>query len=267
MSFVELLVAIGIVGIALSAAAAFASTSVKLMRQDQLRLEVRQAIRATADSIVRDVRLAGACLPQNGSFVALDGVAAGGSDTLTIRTGFSQDDLACVATTTSTLHGAGSTTINVDVIDGFGMARMGYLRHLDGGGEFFTIADVDPATSTITRADGATRDYPIGSGVFAVDERTYALDTSGPTPQLTLEVDRTGPVPFATGVSQFSVQYTLNRNCPTCDVVNLPADDAEWWLVSQVAMTLSAETVNPIRAEDSYSETRTITGKPRNLLP
>jgi hypothetical protein len=47
----------------------------------------------------------------------------------------------------------------------------------------------------------------------------------------------------------------------------MPVDDAEWRLVNEVALTVTASTVNPIRSEDSYSETRTVTGKPRNLLP
>jgi len=261
-------VASGILGVALGAAVAFATTSIRFMRQDQLRLEVRHAIRASADSVVRDVRLAGACLPQTGAFVPLAGLDVGTGDTLTIRTGCSQNNLACVATATNALHGMGSTTINVDDTTGFGQARIGYIRHTDGQGEFFGIANVDPMASTITRADGATRDYPVGSGVFAVDERSYSLDTTGSgAPRLMLDVDRQGATPFAVGVSEFSVRYVLDRNCPPCDVVDMPADDAEWWLVNEVAMTFTAETVNPVRAEDSYSETRTVVSKPRNLLP
>ena len=269
LSLIELLVAVSIIGVALSAAVAFASTSLRLLRQNQLRLEVRHALRASGDSIVRDLRLAAACLPQNGSFVALEGIDSGTADSLTIRTGYSsQNNLACVATATNAIHGAGTVAISVDEADGFGQARMGYLRHLDGGGEFFTIADVDTGASTITRGEPATRDFPVGSGVFAVDERSYSLDTGEPgASRLMLDVDRAGEVPFASGISGFSVHYILERNCPPCDVVDLPADDAEWRLVNEVAVTLTAETVNPLRSEDHYSETRTVVGKPRNLLP
>jgi prepilin-type N-terminal cleavage/methylation domain-containing protein len=267
-SLVELLVAMGMLGVALSAVAAFGSTSLRLMRQNQLRLEVRHALRASGDSVVRDLRLAAACLPQNGRFVALDGIDSGTADSLTIRTGYAQDNLACVATATNAVHASGSNTISADVVDGFGRARMGYIRHLDGDGEFFSIADVDPIASTITRTNPATRDFPVGSGVFAVDERVYSLDASGSGPsRLMLEVDRTGPGPFAVGISGMSVRYVLDRNCPPCDVVDLPIDDAEWRLVNQVAVTLTAETVNAVRPEDYYSETRTVVGKPRNLLP
>lgn len=229
---------------------------------------MKQALRAGSDSIVRDLRLAAACLPQNGAFVALQGVDTALADSVTIRTGFSDDDLSCIATTVNALHAGGSVVINVDNAQGFGQARLGYLRHLDGDGEFFTIADVDPGANTITRADGAGRDFPIGSGVFAVDERTYALDATNPSaPRLTLDVDRQGSTPFAVGISELNVRYVLERNCPPCDVVDLPADDEEWWLVNQVTLTLTAKTVNPIRPEDVYSETRTVTGKPRDLLP
>jgi hypothetical protein len=165
------------------------------------------------------------------------------------------------------MHGLGETVITVDQTDGFGMARMGYIRHIDGDGEFFTIADVDELASTITRGEPATRDFTVGSGVFAVDERTYDLDTTTVPPQLTLEIDRGGVVPFAVGIGAFNVRYILARNCPPCDQVDMPVDDAEWRLVNEVAVTVTASTVNPIRSEDHYSETRTVTGKPRNLLP
>ncbi len=267
-SLLELLVGVGMVGIGLGATVAFASTSLKLLRQNHLRVEVKQALRASSDSIVRDMRLAAACLPQNGAFVALAGVDTALADSVTIRTGFSDDNLSCIATTVATAHAGGAVVIDVDNAQGFGQARLGYLRHLDGDGEFFIIADVDPGANTITRADGASRDFPIGSGVFAVDERTYALDATDPSaPQLTLEVDREGATPFAVGVSELNVRYVLARNCPPCDVVDLPADAMEWWLVNQVQLTVTAQTVNPIRPEDVYSETRTVTGKPRNLLP
>jgi prepilin-type N-terminal cleavage/methylation domain-containing protein len=267
-SLLELIVGVGIVGIGLGATVAFASTSVKLLRQNHLRVEVKQALRASSDSIVRDMRLAAACLPQNGAFVALAGVDNGLTDSVTIRTGFSDDNLSCIATTVATAHAGGAVVIDVDNAQGFGQARLGYLRHLDGDGEFFTIADVDPVANSITRADGASRDFPVGSGVFAVDERTYALDDTDPdAPRLTLDVDREGATPFAVGISELDVHYILERSCPPCDVVDLPADDMEWWLVNQVQLTLKGKTVNPIRAEDVYSETRTVTGKPRNLLP
>jgi len=268
VSLLELIVGVGMTGIALGASVAFASTSMKLLRQNHLRVEVKQALRASGDSIVRDLRLVAACLPQNGAFIALDGDNAGTTDSLTIRTGFADDDLSCIATTVAVLHGGGSTAITVDNASGFGQARLGYLRHLDGDGEFFIIADVDPVANVITRATGADRDYPVGSGVFAVDERTYTLDNTGPgAPRLTLDVDRAGATPFAVGISALDIRYVLERNCPPCDMVDLPADDEEWWLVNQVAVTLTAQTVNPVRAEDSYAETRTVTGKPRNLLP
>jgi len=115
LSLIELLVAVSIIGVALSAAVAFASTSLRLLRQNQLRLEVRHALRASGDSIVRDLRLAAACLPQNGSFVALEGIDSGTADSLTIRTGYSsQNNLACVATATNAIHGAGAVAISVD---------------------------------------------------------------------------------------------------------------------------------------------------------
>jgi prepilin-type N-terminal cleavage/methylation domain-containing protein len=267
-SLAELLIALAVAGVALSAAATFATTSMSLMRRHQIRLEVRQGLRASTDSLVRDLRLAGACLPATGQFVSLDGDDDGDADAVTIRTGLVQPNLSCIQTSLTAVHAAGTTTLTVSATDGFATARTGYLRHPDGDGEFLTVTGVDEDALTISRGDTAGRDYPVGSGVFAVDERTYALDESDPAlPQLTMDVNRSGAVPFAVGISRFDVRYVLERNCPPCDVVDLPADAAEWWLVNQVNVTVTARTVNPVLAGDSYTETRTVQGKPRNLLP
>src|SRR5262249_33413340 len=106
-------------------------------------------------------------------------------------------------------------------------------------------------------------------GVYAVDERQYAIDTTtNPAlPVLTIAVNGASPVPFAFGIEAANIQYQLNRNCPTCDVVDLPANDAEWALVNQLYLTVTAR--SRVKASDGQyiRLTRQIGVKPRNLLP
>jgi hypothetical protein len=80
-------------------------------------------------------------------------------------------------------------------------------------------------------------------------------------------VNRGTPQTFAAGMTDLQVRYVLEQNCPTCDVVDLPADDSVWRLVNQVLVTSTVETVGAVRPQDQVSVTETTRAKPRNLLP
>jgi hypothetical protein len=81
---------------------------------------------------------------------------------------------------------------------------------------------------------------------------------------LTVDQARAG---LAAGMRDLQLQYVLERNCPPCDVVDLPPDDATWRLVNQVLVTPTAETVGAVRPEDQVTLAQTSRAKPRNLLP
>jgi hypothetical protein len=113
-----------------------------------------------------------------------------------------------------------------------------------------------------------SQDYPVGSGVYAIDERTYTLDKSDPSrPLLTLVVNRGAPEAFAVGADDLQVHYILDRNCPTCDEVDLPVDTAEWRLVNSVLLTAQVRTVGGTGPHDDATLVASSMGKPRNLLP
>ncbi len=252
-------------GIAAMAVAQFFAIQAHKARGTGFRTELQQALRSSVDTITRDLRLAGACLPSDGDFVALDGTDGPGSDTLVIRAGIVRADLSCIVTALSALTNAGSTSLQVGSNAGFTPGMRVYVRHPGGAGQFSFVAST-PANRVVL-ADAAAMDYPVGSGLFAVDERAYTIDTSGPVPMLTLTVDQGVPQAFAAGMTDLQVRYILERNCPSCDVVDLPPDDATWRLVNQVLVTPTAETVGASRPEDQVTLTETSRAKPRNLLP
>ena len=104
-----------------------------------------------------------------------------------------------------------------------------------------------------------------------MDERQYSVDTSNPSlPVLTLGINGTTPVPFGFGIQNLQLQYQLNRNCDTsagCDVVDLPANDSEFSLVNQIYITLTARSRKALSNGQYYTIARTVSAKPRNLLP
>ena len=50
-----------------------------------LETETQQGLRALLGLVTQELRQAGACLPQNGQFITLDGFDGGSQDRLTLR--------------------------------------------------------------------------------------------------------------------------------------------------------------------------------------
>jgi prepilin-type N-terminal cleavage/methylation domain-containing protein len=264
-SLLELLMSAALGALAAAAVAQFFAFQARKQQGTGFRVELQQALRSSVDTITRDLRLAGACLPSNGDFVALDGTNGPAADTVTIRAGIVRADLSCIVTSLTTLGNAGSPSLSVGSNAGFTPGMRVYVRHPGGTGQY-SFVQTTPSNRIIL-TDAATMDYPVGSGVFAVDERSYAIDASGPVPMLMLTVDQGLPQAFAAGMRDLQFRYVLERNCPPCDVVDLPPDDATWRLVNQVLVTPTAETVGAVRPEDQVSLAETSRAKPRNLLP
>ena len=136
-SLVELIVTTGIAGITLGSAVHFFGVQLHQQREEAFRVEAQQAARSSLDAITRDLRLAGACLPTDGQFVALAGVNAPGGDSITIRTGLVRTNMSCIVTFTSTDAIAGATTLTVGAGGGtpFVTGMLAYVRHPNGSGE------------------------------------------------------------------------------------------------------------------------------------
>lgn len=265
-SLVELLVTIGVSGITLASVVHFYAIHAREMRQHAYRLESQQALRSSLDAITRDLRLAGACLPLNGQFILLAGANVAGGDSITIRTGLVRTNMSCIVASTTADAAVGSTTVQVDSVNGFTADMLVYLRAANGAGEISPVTAV--GANAISFLNATQQAYAAGSGVYAIDERSYALDKSNPAvPVLTLTVNRDPAQAFAAGVSDLQVRYVLNQNCPTCTTVDLPVGAAQWQLVNSVVLTATVQTVGGVRPEDAATLVASSTAKPRNLLP
>lgn len=265
-SLIELLVTIGITGVVLTSVVQFFALQSHKMREHTFRIETQQALRGVLDAITRDVRLAGACLPERGEMFALEGTDSADGDSVTIRTGLVRDDMTCAQGTTSTAYASGTTTFTVDNAQGFVVGQMALVYNTNDQGELIEVSGVGP--TTITLASGVTQDYLTGATLYAVDERIYTIDVSTDPPILTLTVNGGEPQPFAAGITQLDVQYVLDRNCPTCDVESSSAlDAADWRLVNEVMVTATAVTVGGLIEADETQLTQIARAKPRNLLP
>jgi len=261
-----------LMGLAVAATSGMFLASKRQMQLQQRELETTQAARSAIDVIVRDLRLGGACLPVTGDFISLEGTNNAQTDTIVTRTGLTRPDLSCIRSavpTGSTVTASGSS-IPIENSEGFLSNMRAYIRAPDGAGEYFTVTAV-PSATQLTKAMTLSRDYPATSGVYAIDERTFYLDTwngpSGAQPELMLQVGTQAPQSFAIGIEKLDIKYQLQRNCPPCDVINLPATDDEWAIVDAVVLTVTARSELPDQAGNYYRRTVSVNVKPRNLLP
>jgi len=268
-SLLELLMAVGLAGIALTSIVQFFALQTRKMKGHTYRVEAQQAARTSLDAISRDVRLAGACLPITGAYVPLAGTNGPGPDSITVRTGIVRANLSCIVAGLTAPMAQGSSTATVDSANGFTATMLVYLRHPSGSGQFMFVTGTGATTISLDQAASVL--YPIGSGIYAIDERTYAVDTTSVpgVPELTIAINRGPSEAFAAGVQDLQIRYTLNRNCPPCDVVDAPApnDTATWRLVNSVDLTATVQTIGTVRAEDAVTMVQTASAKPRNLLP
>ncbi|MCX8073831.1 MAG: hypothetical protein N3C12_15495 [Candidatus Binatia bacterium] len=270
-SLLELLVAVTVTVLAVSVSSGLLSATRRTATQQELLTDASINLRAVLDTLIRDIRLAGACLPVTGDFIALDGTNDGDEDSIWIRTGQVRSDLSCIRTTTTQALPRNSNTIPVESVDGFTVGGRAYIRGPAGSGDYFTVTAVDQVNSRLTKTTSFSVDYAAGAGVYAIDERRYFINhwaaPWGDTPELMLQVGVQPAQPFAVGVEKLSFRYQLRRNCPPCDNVDLPANEDEWRLVEQVIAEIRVRSDRRGPTNAFLTREASVNIKPRNLLP
>jgi prepilin-type N-terminal cleavage/methylation domain-containing protein len=261
-TLIEILVTLVVMGLITQGLVSFFMTSSRLRAVADIRLETHQAVVATMDNLARDVRLAGSCFPSNGEFVSLAGVDNGTQDTITIRLGNTSNQ-SCVQSALSADAAAGGSTLSLTSAQGFAVDSVGYVTN-GSAGDFFTVTGV--AGNALTTNGTWSRDYPAASSsVYSMQEHIYrvnpAFDSRGPV--LTSQRNRAAEEIFADGITALNVQYRKTDD----SIVDLPASDAEWRLVKEVLLSVSARSLTRLPGGSFHQETASFTVKPRNLQP
>jgi hypothetical protein len=262
-----MLVTLLITSVMLTLLGAFFYTNVDTQHNMSLQVEAQQGLRGLMEMITQELRQAGACLPQLGQFIALDGTNDGTHDSLTIRIGRTTPrTLVCVKAGTTVVAPSGSTILTVGPGEGdlFEGVTLAYVTPNAAEGDFYPVTS--HTATTITLGEGLHSDHPLGSGVYGVDARAYTIDTATDNaPVLTVAIDGGSPQPLVDGVEKFNVQYRLEP-CPPCHAVNEPADDTEWRLVREVSLAASVRSRKADKEGEFAHESGEVTIKPRNLL-
>lgn len=265
----ELIVAIALGSAVIVTAAAGYLFASKSWLSDGVRLETQQNLRTSVDVLSRDLRFAGACLPDAGpsNIKPLAGADSGTTDSITVRA-----NVRCAIASATANVAAGATDINVDNVTNFVAPMLAYILHQNTTtGEYVLVVDVNQGAFRLTLDTGTTQAYPVGSSVYGAESQTYAIDTSGSVPLLTVTPSIGAPQPAVSGIDRLNIQYVLDRNCTPgpCDVVDLPANDSEWALVRTVRLDMTARSsrrISPADPDGYYRLGQVIEVKPRNFL-
>ncbi len=283
-TLIELLVALVIFGVLGLAMVHFFESQMKLRNDTEVRAETHQGLTGAFDSLTRDIRLAGACLPTTPFFVPMAGVnstvAGVPRDSITLRTGVISATTICVQATLTAAVAAGATSVSVDNLAGFKVGGLAYIVGTSPG-ELFRVSALSGTSGpgTVTAAGGLTQGYLVPAGVYGFEERTYAVDTTNfGAPMLTLDIDRQAATagvpatPIAAGITSLNIQYRLISNCPpggaACVMSNLPPDNATWLQVNQVVVSMTAQSLRPLVTGPRalFTEAATVAVQPRNIV-
>lgn len=260
-----MLVAVLLTGIAMAVFVRDFGFTVQTRRELDLVAETQQALHATHTFVAQELRQAGACLPENGEFISLAAADHGSVDELTLRIGIAdRQNLTCLTTVLTGDHEAGANTLAVQDAAGFEIDQWLYVTRTGGQGGTFRVTSVGADWLQI---DGALdAEYVAGGGVYAIEERLYAVKTIGETPVLTVSVDGGAPQPMVAGVEEFDVRYRM-APCPPCVETDQPVSSAEWRSVREVELRVVARSTAPRPRGGGYVRAEaTAAVRPRNLL-
>jgi prepilin-type N-terminal cleavage/methylation domain-containing protein len=269
-SLIELLVVLFLSSMMLALMTGFFQANTAVRNHMGLQTETQQGLRALFEMVTQELRQAGACLPPLGQFIALDGTDGGTQDSLTLRIGRTDGNtLVCIKAGTTAEAAEGDATLTVSEGEGnlFANAQIVYVTPNGATGNFYTVTAT--TSNSVTIDGGLSGNHPEGTGIYAVDERIYAVETlpSG-RPALTMSVDGGYPQPLVEGVEEFDVQYLL----APCDasgcasMVDEPSDDDEWRQVRTVAITATVRSRRENKDGEFLRESGYVHVKPRNLL-
>ncbi len=263
-SMIEVLVAMVLSTVALTISARDFGYYVHHRHDMILLAETQQAADSSMTFLTQELRQAGACLPDLGNFIALDGEDNGDQDSLTLRIGIADDySLQCNRTILKKRALKNTSEMKLESVVGFEAGQWLYLIKNTGYGQFLRVSSVEGLWVTV---DGTfKRNFGRNSGVYAIEERVYEISQLNGDSTLTVSIDGEDPQPMVRGIESFDIQYRM-APCPPCEAVDLPSSDTEWRVVREVEIAITAKSDRP-GSDGTYLEVEnTATVKPRNLI-
>lgn len=265
-SLIELLVTMFISAVMMTLMTGFFKANVKVRHDTGLQTEAQQGLRALFEMVTQELRQAGACLPTQGQFIALEGTNGGDEDVLTLRIGQTDPTtLRCIkASTAASVVGSSTLPLSSGEGDSFSEVSIVYITTNGGSGDFYQVVSTTSDSITIDESG----DFPVSTGVYAIDERTYQVETMNGRSVLSLQIDGSDSYALVDGVEQFDVTYWLeSEDDPNVlESSPLPETEEDWQLVRRLSIAATVEGRHYTQDGETVQETGNIEVKPRNLL-
>ncbi len=282
LTLVEILIGIALASfVVLVAGSGFAFVTGEWYGQ-QARLEAQQNLRNAVERVVRELRLAGACLPQIGEvepLLPVQGEDRQDRDVLVFRT-----NRWCARSALRATYRGGGGPIQLHTVEGFAVGMQAFIWDPNRRvGQFFRIAAVDVPNRSVTPAQDtpvsgcyAGPDTPCDpdrgqpeqpASLLAVEVQRLDVEEVRGVPELRVHVNPDlpggGPEVLARGVERFNVRYVLQRGYRPADcaaaygrgdpdpanalcVKDQPAQE-EWALVRLVLLEFGVRSLRPVR--------------------
>lgn len=265
-TLVELLVSMALSSVALALVARDFGYHVHTRREMDLFADTQQALNSSVTFVTQELRQAGACMPELGDFIALDGENQGDRDVLLLRIGVAnQTSLRCARDLLFKRGLRYDAQVELENASAFVAGQWIYIVKSSGQGNFFKVSSVDYTNNVLSLASELDRNYGKGSGVYALEERRYEVVEMSGSPVLTLSIDGSEPQPMANGVEKFNIRYKMDP-CPPCTAVDDPGSDTNWRVVREVELTVGVRSAETGPDGQYVHLDSTTTVKPRNLL-
>ncbi len=265
-TLVELLVAMTLSAVALALVARDFGYHAHTRREMDLFADTQQALNSSLTFVTQELRQAGACMPELGDFIAMDGDNVGTRDTLLLRSGVANEtSLQCTRNLLRLAASSGATQLKLENASAFKAGQYIYIVKSSGQGRFLRVSSVDYTNKNLNVTPALNLNFGKGSGVYAIEERRYSIVDMSGVPVLTLSVDGSEALPMAMGVEKLNVRYKMDP-CPPCSAVDDPATDEDWRVVREVELTVGVRSTDPGPDGNYVHLESTTTVKPRNLL-
>lgn len=230
----ETLIALFMTGIVISAIlGVYANQHKNWLVQEEV-ADIQQNARAVIGELTKQIRMAGYKLP-----LGLDGIEAHNTNPDTVVVTYS-DNISNAPLSANMASSSAELQCDGQDVTFLHDGQLAYIFDPDsGGGEFFTITDVQASPPRLQHGIPLSKAYRTGAIVLSLQHIKYYVDqTDTLHPNLMMKLPGQGAAVYAEGVEDLQFRYTM-KNGMVVDVPTVAFD------IREVSISITARSSKP----------------------